>query len=134
MQTYYIPRNLKGETRILNIFSTKSLLYTAIGIGVGLPFFFIAKAISGRPLISAIFPIVTALLGYAIGAFKFPSIRGAKWLRNLGGENIDDIIIRFFRFYFDFNLLNMKKKKKIYIYTKEEDLKWHKSKLIHLFL
>lgn len=128
MQTYYIPRNLKGETRILNIFSTKSLLYTAIGIVIGLPLFFLVKVITGKTLVSAIFPIVTALIGYAIGTFKFPAIGRVKWLKNLGGENIDDIIIRFFRFYFDFNLLNIKKKRKIYIYTKEEDLKWHKNK------
>ena len=31
MGTYNIPRNLKGETRLLYIFSIKSLITTAIG-------------------------------------------------------------------------------------------------------
>ena len=31
MGTYYIPRNYKGETRILNIFTVKSLISTVIG-------------------------------------------------------------------------------------------------------
>ena len=39
MGTYYIPRNYKGETRILYIFTTKSLITTAIGDGVGALFF-----------------------------------------------------------------------------------------------
>ena len=33
MGTYYIPRNLKGESRILLIFSVKGLIYTA-GFGM----------------------------------------------------------------------------------------------------
>lgn len=123
MRTYNIPRNLKGETRILNIFSPKALLYTAIGVFIGLPIYFVIKSFTGKMFIPAIGPILTALIGYAIGSFKFPSIGGARWTKNIGGENIDEIIYRFFRFYFNFNLLNMKKKKKIYIYTKEEDLK-----------
>ena len=31
MGTYMIPRNTKGEGRILFIFSTKALIYTAVG-------------------------------------------------------------------------------------------------------
>lgn len=34
MGTYNIPRNLKGETRLLYIFSIKSLITTAIGAAV----------------------------------------------------------------------------------------------------
>ena len=34
MGTYNIPRNLKGETRLLYIFSIKSLITTAIGASV----------------------------------------------------------------------------------------------------
>ena len=41
MQTYEIPRNYKGESRILYIFSMKALMYTAIGIVPGLIFYFI---------------------------------------------------------------------------------------------
>ena len=43
MGTYNLPRNVKGEGRILFIFTTKSLIYTAIGAGVGLIFYLIFK-------------------------------------------------------------------------------------------
>ena len=43
MQSYEIPRNYKGEGRILYIFSTKGLIYTAAGIGIGLIFYVILK-------------------------------------------------------------------------------------------
>ena len=35
MGTYYIPRNVKGESRILYIFSVKSLITTLIGGAIG---------------------------------------------------------------------------------------------------
>ena len=35
MGTYYLPRNTKGEGRILYIFSTKALIYTVVGLGIG---------------------------------------------------------------------------------------------------
>ena len=41
MKSYYIPRNYRGEGRILYIFTTKALIYNAVGVGVGLIFYFI---------------------------------------------------------------------------------------------
>ena len=41
MGTYYIPRNVKGESRILMVFSVKGLIFTAIGAVVGLIFYMI---------------------------------------------------------------------------------------------
>lgn len=35
MSTHYIPKNLKGETRVLVIFTTKSLITTAIFAVIG---------------------------------------------------------------------------------------------------
>ena len=35
MGTYYIPRNYRGETRILYIFTVKSLISTALGAIIG---------------------------------------------------------------------------------------------------
>ena len=43
MGTYNLPRNVKGEGRILFIFTTKSLIYSAVGVGVGLIFYLIFK-------------------------------------------------------------------------------------------
>ena len=45
-RTYSVPRNVKGETRLLYIFSIKSLAFT-IGFGlVGVLFYFIFNAVN----------------------------------------------------------------------------------------
>ena len=41
MQIHEIPRNYKGESRILYIFSTKALIWTGAVGAVGLLFYFI---------------------------------------------------------------------------------------------
>ena len=41
MGTYYIPRNVKGETRILYIFTIKALITTGAGAMIGVIFYFI---------------------------------------------------------------------------------------------
>ena len=50
MGTYYIPRNYRGETRILYIFTIKSLISTAVGIMVGAIFLFIFRAMNMMPV------------------------------------------------------------------------------------
>ena len=45
MGTYNLPRNVKGEGRILYIFSTKALLYTFVGVAIGFFFYLILSAI-----------------------------------------------------------------------------------------
>ena len=112
MGTYNIPRNVKGEGRILFIFSTKSLIYTGIGGVVSLPFYAIFAMLGlGLPglLVIALF----ALIGFIIGTFKIPEINSFKFTKKVGGENIDDVIKRAFLF--------SRKKKRIYMYTKEEE-------------
>ena len=112
MGTHMIPRNTKGEGRILFIFSTKALIYTIVGAGVGLPFYYLFKFIKLGSVGIAI-TIILALLGFCIGTFKMPNAEGLKMTKLVGGENIDDIILRYIKF--------KKKKNKIYI-TKEEDV------------
>ena len=84
MRTYEIPRNYKGEGRILYIFSTKGLIYTTVGAGVGLLFYFIFK-----------------MLGLS--------------MVGTGGENIDNVIMRWIKF--------KKNNNKIYVYNLEEETK-----------
>ena len=110
MGTYYIPRNYKGETRLLYIFSVKSLITTAIGAFIGFLFYLIF-AIFGLKVPGLIALAVWALIGYAIGALKIPTIVGIPVTKKIGGESISDIIIRYVKF---------KKNRKIYTYTKEE--------------
>ena len=112
MGTYNIPRNVKGEGRILFIFSTKSLIYTGIGATVGALFYLIFSMI-GLWLVGIILVAVFALIGFIIGAFKIPTINSLKFTKKVGGENIDDVIKRAFIF--------KRKGKKIYLYTKEEE-------------
>ena len=113
MGTYYIPRNYKGETRILYIFSVKSLITTALGAAFGAIFFFVLNLV-GLKTAGMIVMGIFALIGYIIGAVKIPTIAQLPVTKKIGGEPISEIIIRFIKF---------KKKRKIYTYfesTKEE--------------
>ena len=53
MGTYNLPRNVKGENRILFVFSTKSLIYTVISAGIGLIFYFIFKLFNYKTFLTA---------------------------------------------------------------------------------
>ncbi len=110
MGTYYIPRNLKGETRIFYIFTVKSLISTVCGILFGLIFLLIFNII-GLKMVGIIITAVFALIGYGIGAFKIPTISGIQVTKKIGGEPLSEIIARWIKF---------KKNKKMYVYTKEE--------------
>ena len=111
MGTYKLPRSVKGEGRILFIFSSKALVYTAISGGVGLIFYVIFKMI-GLTMIGIIITLLFALIGYVIGTFKIPDTNGLEIGRKAGGENIDDVIKRYIKF--------KSNKKKLYVYTKED--------------
>ena len=62
MGTYNIPRNLRGETRILYIFSVKSLITTAVGALLGSIFYLIFAAV-GIGNVGVALLIVFALIG-----------------------------------------------------------------------
>ena len=70
MGTYNIPRNVKGEGRILFIFSTKSLIYTAITGVFGLPFYFLFSALK-MTIIGIIIVAFFFFFFFLIGTFKF---------------------------------------------------------------
>lgn len=113
MGTYFIPRNYKGETRILYIFSIKSLVTTVIGIMIGLLFYALFNAM-GLTKIGYVFVGIFGLIGFLIGAVKIPTIVGIPVTKKIGGEPLSEIIIRYIKF---------KKSRKIYTYyqhTKEE--------------
>ena len=113
MKTYEIPRNYKGEGRILFIFSTKALIYTVVGAGIGLIFYLIFKMMK-LSTIGLIIVGIFGLIGFCIGTFKIPESNAFKFTKLTGGENIDDIILRWIKF--------RQKGNKVYIY-KEEDSK-----------
>lgn len=111
MGTYYIPRNLRGETRIFYIFTVKSLISTVIGIACGLIFLFIFSII-GLQMVGILITALFALIGWAIGAIKIPTIAGIQVTKKIGGEPLSEIILRWVKF---------NKNKKMYVYTKEEN-------------
>lgn len=111
MNIYEIPRNYKGESRILFIFSTKALIYTAIGAAIGLLPYAIFS-IMGLSIIGLIFVGIFGLIGFVIGTFKIPESKRFSITEKTGGTAIDDVIKRWFKF--------KKRKRKIYVYTKEE--------------
>ena len=110
MGTYTIPRNYRGETRILYIFTVKSLITTAIGAGIGSGGLFLFRAL-GMNMVGIGIMAFFALIGYGIGAIKIPTIVGIPVTKKIGGEPLSEIILRYIKF---------KQKRKIYTYTKEE--------------
>ncbi len=110
MGTYNIPRNLRGESRILIIFSVKSLITTALGALIGAIFLFIFNLL-GLKIVGIIIMAIFALIGFAIGTFKIPTIAGLPFTKKIGGESLDEIIKRYIKF---------RMNRKIYTYTKEE--------------
>lgn len=114
MRTYEIPRNYKGEGRILYIFSTKGLIYTCVGAGIGLIFYFILRML-GFSMVGLIITLIFAVIGFAIGTLKVPESTAFEITKKTGGENIDDVILRWIKF--------KKNANKIYVYKAEEETK-----------
>lgn len=105
-RTYSVPRNVKGETRLLYIFSIKSLLFT-VGFGlVGVLFFFVFRLL-GLNLVGIIFVVLFALIGFGVGTLVIPDSPLVGSLRKAGGEEVSSILFR---------LITFKKRKKIYLY------------------
>ena len=110
MKSYYIPRNYKGEGRILYIFSTKAIIYTAVGVGIGLIFYFLFNLI-GLTMIGIIIAGFLGLVGFCIATFKVPDMKNFELTKKTGGEKIDDVIKRW--------ILFKKNNNKIYVYMNE---------------
>lgn len=107
MGTYNLPRNVKGEGRILFIFSSKALIYTFIGVCIGLVFYLIFSLID-LSVVGLVIAGFLGLLGFMIGTFKMPDSTAFEITKKTGGENIDDVILRFIKFKLQ--------KNKIYVY------------------
>ena len=93
MGTYNLPRNVKGEGRILFVFTGKSFIYAIVGGGIGLLFYWIFSLV-GLNIVGISITVLLALVGFAIGTFKMPEISGVGFTKKVGGENLDDIIKR----------------------------------------
>lgn len=114
-KSYFVPRSVKGETRLLVIFSVKSFIFTAAFGLVGGGIWYLGSALFGMGMIPGL--IVTAIfggIGYVIGSAKIPDSPIMGSFQKAGGEYISDILLRFFTF---------RNRKKIYLYnyTREKD-------------
>lgn len=107
--SYYVPRSVKGESRLLYIFTIKSFAVTlAFGL-IGVLFYFLIKSFINISIIGAIIIIaIFAAIGYGLSAITIPDSPAMGPLRKAGGENIGAMIIRAMLF---------KRKKKIYLYN-----------------
>ena len=97
MGTYNWPRNVKGEGRILFIFTGKSMIYTVVAGGIGLLFYFIFSMMNLK-MVGIAITVIFALIGFVIGTVKVPNIEKFEFSRKTGGENIDDVIKRAIKF------------------------------------
>lgn len=117
MGTYRVPRNTKGESRILLIFSTKALIYTVVGIVIGYMINYVLKFI-GINGVGIVIMAIFALIGFSIATFKVPNLGALPITKDIAGEQIDEVLIRYMKY--------KKQSKKIYTLTtktKEEEKK-----------
>ncbi len=110
---YYIPRNTKGEGRILYVFSTKALIYTGVGAGIGLIFYWLLSLL-GLKTLGLIIILILGIIGFIIGTFRVPDINTFEFTKKTGGLNIDQVLLTFIKF---------KRNKKIYVYDLREETK-----------
>lgn len=106
MGMYEIPRNTKGEGRILYIFSTKALIYTVAGFLIGFIFKWIlgllgnvatgaAGVLNG---IGIALIILFVIIGFILGTFKVPQMDKFEITRKAAGVNLDTVVKEYIKF------------------------------------
>lgn len=116
-KTYTVPRSAKGETRILYIFTIKSLFSTIGFAAVGFIPFFIFKSL-GLTMVGVVVLAVFALIGYGMAMLTIPDAPIMGKLRKAGGEKLGDIAWR---------TLTFSKRKAIYLYREGGKKQWDKT-------
>lgn len=90
------------------IFTTKSLIMSVIGAIIGFVVYYFLSVIFGLGKIGLLLTVVFAAIGYGITTLKVPESNNFAITRKTGGERMDDVILRAFKF--------KQKGKRIYIY------------------
>ena len=112
MGTYNLPRNVKGEGRILYVFSTRALLFAFAGVIFGFIISLFFKAV-GLTLVGYLMILLFGVIGFVIATFKVPETNAFEITKKTAGERIDDVIIRAIKFKMN--------KNKIYIYYQKNN-------------
>lgn len=97
MGTYRVPRNTKGESKILLIFSTKALIYTVVGIGIGYMINYVLKFI-GISGVGIVIMAILALIGFSLATFKIPNIGSLPFTKDVAGEQMDEVLLRYMKY------------------------------------
>ena len=109
---YNIPRDTKGEGRILMIFSVKAFIASGIGALIALCTLFPLFSVLNFKIGGWISILLFGLIGFVITTFKIPESQNFELFKKTSGESIYDIIVRLIKF--------KMKKNKIYLYFTEE--------------
>lgn len=108
-RSYFVPRSVKGESRILYIFSIKSFIITAVFGLIGGIVWYIGTSLFNMSIFTGLLvTVILGAVGFVLGAAKIPDIPMMGKFRKAGGEYLSDILFRFITF---------KKRRKIYIYN-----------------
>lgn len=116
-KSYSVPRSAKGESRILYIFTIKSMIATILCGCVGILPYFLLSAI-GMKTAGLVSIIIFAAIGYGIMTLKIPDSPVMGKLRKAGGEPLGDIIWR---------TITFSKRKRVYLYRKGGKKQWDKT-------
>ncbi len=107
--SYYVPRSVKGESRILYIFTVKSFLITLVFGLIGVFVYMLLTSFMTISIVGALIIVgIFAGIGYALAEVKIPDVPAMGPLRKAGGENIGAMILR---------AISFRGKKKIYLYN-----------------
>lgn len=120
--SYYVPRSVKGESRILYIFTVKSFIATLVFGLIGAGIWFLITSFGGTvELVPGLIIVgVCGGIGYALSTLVIPDVPFMGPLRKAGGENIGAMIWR---------IITFRKRKRIYLYDyKREVIKGGKDK------
>lgn len=83
--SYFVPRSVRGESRILYIFSVKSFIVSLIFGLIGVIIYLILKTVIGLALIPGLIIIaIFAAIGYALTSINIPDIPQMGALRKAG--------------------------------------------------
>lgn len=112
--SYYVPRSVKGESRILYIFTIKSFAVTLAFALVGWGLAYLIGMLVNMSIVATIIVIaIFAAIGYGLSTIVIPDVPMMGPLRKAGGENIGAMLIRAFTF---------RGKKKIYLYNYKREV------------
>ncbi len=110
MRKHEIPRESKGEGRILYFFTGRSMITTLIGMAFGLILGAVLNTVGPKWLM--FIPIVLfGVIGFMIGTIKIPEIKSIPITKSVSGLYVDEMVLKYIKF---------KKRRSLKVLEKEE--------------